>query len=587
MAEQLEKVDVVVVGMGWAGGVVSAELAKAGRSVVALEKGNSKTRSDFIGVKDELRFDNRYHIMQSLANDTITSRNEIDETALPIRTPGEMQLGIDVGGASLHWAGATYRYWPYDFEIRSQTIERYGEDKIPDDMNLQDWGITYEEMEPYYEMWENTAGISGEQDPLAPERAMPWPNPPMKETPSLKLFKEATANLGLHPFQLAAGNMTQNYTNPDGEQLNQCMYCSFCTRAGCDFDAKSDPLATVVPTALRHDNFELRTRANVRRVLYDEDNNRATGVMYTDETTGEDFEQPADVVVLAAFAFTNNRLLLLSEIGETYDPETREGVIGRSFNGQYNHAFNGASGYFEDKQFNLFMGAGALGAVVNDYAADNFDHSDLDFIGGGAIELRQYGYAAISSSNNAPGDTPNWGQEYKEQSLKYAYRKLTIWYTATAMSYWHNFVDLDPTYEDEYGDPLLRVTYKFGDNERNIAAFGIERCREIMEEMGADIVEEGSVPEEFNHVYSGGHYTGGVAMGDDPETSAVNSYLQMWDVDNLFVVGGSAFPQFGSHHPTPTIGALAYRAAEGIEMYLEDEGQLVEANASSRNRANV
>lgn len=583
MATELDKVDVVVVGMGWSGGIVSAELAKAGKSVVGLEKGHNAKRSDYIGVKDELRFDNRFEIMQSLKGDTITSRNEIDETALPIRTMKDMQLGADVGGASVHWAGASYRYWPYEFEIRSKTIERYGEDKIPDDMNLQDWGITYEEMEPYYEKWEKTAGISGEQDPLAPERKMEWPNPPLNETPSLKLFKDATAELGLHPFQIAAGNMSQNYENPDGEKLNACMYCSFCTRAGCDFDAKSDPLATVVPTALRHDNFELRTRANVRRVLYNEDDQRATGVMYVDEQTGEEFEQPADVVVLAAFAFTNNRLLMLSDIGEQYDPETREGVIGRNFNGQYNSAFHGAIGYFENEKWNLYMGAGALGAAVNDYAADNFDHTDLDFIGGGAIELRQYGFGAISSSNNYPSDTPSWGAEYKKQSLKYAYSALHIWYTSIAMSYWHNYLDLDPTYKDEYGDPLLRATYKFGSNERPIGEFGVEKCVEIMEAMGADIVEADPLPDEFDHVYSGGHYTGGVVMGSDPETSAVNSYLQMWDVDNLFVVGGSAFPQFGGHHPTPTIGALAYRAAEGVERYLEEEEQLVEPETESSN----
>lgn len=584
MPEELDSVEVVVVGTGWAGGVVSAELAKAGKNVVALEKGDEKVRSDYIGVKDELRFDNRYDIMQNLKGDTVTSRNEIDDTALPIRSPQTMQIGIDTGGASVHWAGATYRYWPYEFEMRSQTIERYGEDKIPDEMNLQDWGITYEEMEPYYELWEDTAGIGGEQDPLAPERNKPWPNPPMIETPSLRLFKDAASNLGLHPYQLAAGNMTENYENPDGESLNACMYCSYCTRHGCDFDAKSDPIATVVKTANRHDNFELRHRANVRRVLYDEDDNRATGVLYVDENTGQEYEQPADVVVLAAFSFSNNRLLMLSDIGEQYDPETEEGTLGRNFNGQYNHAFHGATGFFENEKFNLYMGAGALGATLSDYAADNFDHTDLDFIGGGAIELRQYGFAAISSSNNVPEGTPGWGKEYKDQSLHYAYRTLTIWYTANAMSYSHNYVDLDPNYTDEYGDPLLRVTYKFGDNERNIAAFGIERCTEIMEEMGADIVEPGSVPDEFNHSYTGGHYTGGVVMGDDPETSVVNSYLQMWDVDNLFVVGGSAFPQHGGHHPTPTIGALAYRAAEGIQMYLDEgEGQLVQAN-SRRNR---
>src|SRR5699024_11198371 len=114
------------------------------------------------------------------------------------------------------------------------------------------------------------------------------------------------------------------------------------------------------------------------------------GVMYVDTRTGQEYEQPADVVVLSAFAFTNNRLLMLSDIGEQYDPETREGIIGRNFNGQYNNIHLGSRGFFDDKKFNLYMCAGALGCVINEFAADNFYHSDLDFIVGGAIELRQY-----------------------------------------------------------------------------------------------------------------------------------------------------------------------------------------------------
>lgn len=582
MAKKLDKVDVVIVGVGWAGGVLSAEMAKTGKKVVALERGGHKERDDYIGVKDELRFSIRDHMMQDLSPETITARNEIDETALPARTRDYLETGTGLGGGGVHWAGATYRYWPYDFEIRSQTIEKYGEEKIPEDMNLQDWGITYEEMEKYYDKWEKTAGISGEQDPLAPERENEWPNPPLKETPPLKLFKDATKNLGLHPFQIAAGNMSEAYENPDGQKLNPCVYCSFCTRNGCDFTAKSDPLATVVPTALEHDNFELRTRAYVRRVLYDKDSSKAKGVMYVDEETGEEYEQPADVVVLSAMAFTNNRLLMLSGIGEQYDPETRKGLIGRNFNGQYNSVFLGSRGFFDDKRFNLYMGAGALGAAVNDYAADNFDHSDLDFIGGGAIELRQYGDAPIKSSSTIPQDTPTWGGKYKKNSLHYAYRSLQIWYTSTVMSYWHNYLDLDPNYKDNYGDPLIRVTNKLTDQEKNIAKFGIEKCNEIMKEMGADIIEDDEVPERFDHSFTGGHYTGGVVMGEDPDTSAVNNYMQMWDVDNLFVVGGSAFPQFGSHHPTPTIGALAYRAAEGIEKYMNEGKQLATAKRTQR-----
>src|SRR5699024_9983082 len=81
----------------------------------------------------------------------------------------------------------------------------------------------------------------------------------------------------------------------NGQVLNACMYCAFCTHYGCDFGAKSDALVTVIPTAKEHDNFELRTNSYVRRVLYD--GNKANGVMYVDTRTGQEYEQPADVVV--------------------------------------------------------------------------------------------------------------------------------------------------------------------------------------------------------------------------------------------------------------------------------------------------
>src|SRR5699024_7762439 len=125
----------------------------------------------------------------------------------------------------------------------------------------------------------------------------------------------------------------------------------------------------------------LRTNAYVRRILYKD--GKANGVMYIDTNTGQEYEQPADVVVLSAFTFTNNRLLMLSNIGEPYDPKTKKGVIGRNFTGQFNMAFLGARGFFDDKKFNWYMGAGALGGTMSDFAADNFDHTDVDFINGG------------------------------------------------------------------------------------------------------------------------------------------------------------------------------------------------------------
>lgn len=577
MAKKLDPVDVVVVGTSWAGGVMAAELSKAGYKVVGLERGANKKTDDYTGVKDELRYTNRYEMMQNLAHETITSRNNLDEEALPVRTREEMMAGTDVGGGSVHWAGATYRFMAYDFEIYSKTVERYGKKKIPEGMLLRDWGITYKEMEPYYDKWEKTAGISGEKDPIGDQRADDYPTPPMKESPAVKLFKKASKELGYHPYQVPSANLSEKYENPDGETINQCQFCAFCTQYGCDFGAKSDALVTVIPTAKKTGNFELRTGSYVRRIL--KKGGKVTGVMYVDTKTGQEYEQPAKVVALGAFTFTNNRLLLLSGIGKPYDPKTRQGVIGRNYNGQFNITFLGARGFFKEKKFNLYMGAGALGGTFSDLAGDNFDHSDVDFINGGGVEYRQYGDGAIAS-NHVPAGTPKWGPEFKKNSIFYANRNVVVWYTPAIMSWWHNYVDLDPTYKDDFGDPLLRVTYKYTDQDRNIAKFGVKKCAEIVKQMGADIIDEDEVPQEFDHIYQGGHYAGGVTMGDDPETSALNNYLQMWDAENVFVVGASAFPHFGGHHPTATVGALAYRAAEGIDKYLKGGGLLADVKRS-------
>src|SRR5690625_233818 len=107
MVKKLDKVDVVVVGTGWAGGIISAELAKTGKKVVALERGEQRDTADYTGVKDELRYTNRFEMMQDLSHETMTSRRTMDETALPVRTRDEMMAGTDMGGGSVHWAGAT------------------------------------------------------------------------------------------------------------------------------------------------------------------------------------------------------------------------------------------------------------------------------------------------------------------------------------------------------------------------------------------------------------------------------------------------------------------------------------------------
>ncbi|GAB4073792.1 GMC family oxidoreductase [Barrientosiimonas marina] len=583
MVKTKDKVDAVIVGAGWAGGIIAAELSKKGYQVVGLERGKKKQQEDYIGTKDELRFSRRYEMMQDLTEETITSRGSSDQTALPVRNNENALFGKDTGGAGVHWNGVNFRFLPYDFEIYSQTVDRYGKNKIPDDMTLQDWGITYDELEPYYGQYEKMAGISGEPNPIGPKRSNDYPNPPMKDTPQIRLFKDSTEELGYHPYHIPSANVTQQYKNPDGQTINACVYCAFCETYGCDFGAKADPIVTVLPTAQKTGNYELRNQASVTKVLHD--GNRATGLQYIDTSTGQEYKQPADIVVLAGFVFTNTRLLLLSDIAEPYDPENGTGIIGKNFTGHFNNiTYLGARGFFDDKKFNNFAGAGALGATIDDFSGDNIDHSDLDFLHGFEIQIQTTGNRPIEN-NAVPSDVESWGESFKDQSLFYTNRNLYVNALAGSLPWTFNYLDLDPTYDDAYGNPLLRVTYQYTDQDRQLNRYAVKKCQDIMKKMGADTIEPDEIADDvsFNNSYTTGHFGGGVIMGDDPKTSAVNNYSQMWDMENLFVVGASSFPHFSNYNPTETVGALAYRAAEGMDQYLQgDGGMLVHGTQKTR-----
>ncbi|RKQ30264.1 GMC family oxidoreductase [Oceanobacillus halophilus] len=571
MAKKLDKVDVVTVGVGWMGGIVAAELTKAGFNVVGLDKGKEKNLKDYLHTHDELRYTHRGGGTQSLKSESYTVRNTLDDEAVPIRDQGMAVVGEGVGGGGSHWGAQTHRYYPYDFEIRSKTIEKYGEDKIPENMTLQDWGITYDELEPHFDMFEQMAGISGEPDPNYPERSNPYPNPPLKKNEGIRMFEKVVKEMGYKPFMIPTGTVSQAYTNPDGEKLNACQYCAFCTPNYCEYGAKADPVVTVIPTAQKTGKFNLRTHAKVIRVLHE--NGKATGVLYQDTRTGEEFEQPADLVVLTSFVFNNVRLLLLSEIGEPYNPETGTGVIGKNFTDH--HFGTSTTGLFDDQKFNNYATTGAYGMSFTDYTGDLFDHSNLNFLHGGEIEIRFSGNAPIATNLTSP-DTPQWGKEFKKQSLFYHNRALSLVSQKATLPYKDYYLDLDPTYKDENGDPLIRITWDYSENDMEIHKFIQAKQIEILEKMGATHILPAPAAEHFSGGLAYQHNGGGAIMGVDSSNSAVNKYLQMWDMDNLFVCGASAFPHFGVTNPTTTAAALTYHATEGMIKYLkEGAGALV------------
>src|SRR5690606_24857997 len=162
------------------------------------------------------------------------------------------------------------------------------------------------------------------------------------------------------------------------------------------------------------------------------------------------------IVVLTSYVFSNVRLLLMSNLGRPYDSKTGKGVIGKNY--CYQVQKGAATGFFENEEFNTYAGAGALGMTVDDFNGDNFDHSHLNFLHGGSIAISQTGYRPIQN-NKVPKGTPTWGKEFKAASIKYANRVLSVGGQGASLPFQHHYLDLDPTYKDAFGDPLMRITF--------------------------------------------------------------------------------------------------------------------------------
>jgi gluconate 2-dehydrogenase alpha chain len=147
------------------------------------------------------------------------------------------------------------------------------------------------------------------------------------------------------------------------------------------------------------------------------------------------------------------------------------------------------------------------------------------------------------------------------------------------MSHRQNYLDLDPTYKDVYGRPLLRMTFDFTENEHKMSKYLTDKATAIAKAMKPREIKVNGRDGHYSIVpYQTTHNTGGTIMGANPRDSVTNKYLQCWDVPNLFLLGSGAFPQNAGYNPTGTVGALAYHAAKAIrEQYLRAPGPLVQA----------
>ena len=570
-----EKTDVVIVGVGAAGGILAAELAKAGMKVIGLERGPRLKTEDF-NPHDELRYFQRQDLRPNVKREPVTWRPNANARANPMPV---LNYGNQAGGGTVHYGAVSWRLHEDDFRARANTVARYGESAIPADSSLVDWPLSYAELEPFYDRTEYELGVSGKAGNLqgkkidggnvfeAP-RKREYPLPPLLTELAGQTFDAGARKLGYHPFSTPRAILSQPYKDRPG-----CTYCGFCQAFGCHVGAKSSILVTTLPDADATGNFKLITGAMCHRINTD-NSGRATGVGYYG-ADGSDNLIEADIVIVTTFIYDNTRLLLLSKTDKFPDGlANSSGQLGKHIMG---HMMANVFVGFDDKHMNIYMGPSAQKHTIDDFNADNFDHGGLGFILGSQISIGtgnlQGGPIALTTVATPPG-VPRWGAAYRDFLAKYFTRHAVMVAQTENLPYADQMIDLDPNRRDAWGLPVPRVTYDWRrPNERARVEFMQKKMEEIGRAMGASIVWKAPVSPAGA---PGAHHEGGTRMGSDPKNSVVNKYGQTWDIPNLFVIGSSTFPTMSGFNPTLTIQALAYLSADAIvNRYKKNPGALL------------
>jgi len=570
-----EKTDVVIVGVGAAGGILGAELSKAGMKVVGLERGPRLKTEDFAPL-DELRYFQRQDLRPNVKRQPITWRPNEETVAKPLPI---LNYGNQAGGGTVHYGAISWRFHEDDFRVRSQTLERYGASAIPEDSSLADWPLSYADLEPFYDRAEYELGVSGKAGNLqgrkidggnvfeAPRRRE-YPLPALVADQSGVIFEAGARKLGYHPFSSPRAILSETYQGRPG-----CSYCGFCQSFGCHIGAKSSILVTKLPEADATGNFKLLTGAMTYRVNSD-NSGRVTGVSYWGPD-GSDNTIEAELVILAPFIYDNTRLLLLSKTDKFPNGlGNSSGQVGKHLMA---HITPRVFATFDDRFVNIYMGPSAQKHSLDDFNADNFDHSGLGFIRGAQISVSpadlEAGPIGAAISMNPPPGIPRWGAAYRDFIARYFTRHAAIVAQTENLPYADQTIDLDPRVRDQWGLPAPRLTY---DWRRPNELARIEFVQRKLEELGRAMGGTRVWRSPLSAGMPGAHHEGGTRMGSDPKTSVVNRYGQSWDIPNLFIVGSSTHPTMSGFNPTLTIQALAYLSADAIvNRYKNRPGPLV------------
>jgi choline dehydrogenase-like flavoprotein len=548
--------DAVIVGSGAAGGTAAKVLVEAGLNVAMLEAGPLRKHMVDFAYHDPFPYEDPYRGDKSEApSDAMRKKYVFGPNAYapwpnpdePYTTtkenPYEWMRARNVGGRTMFWGRFANRYNEADFKMRSR-----------DGMGL-DWPLEYKDIAPYYDKAEIFMGVCGakENHPDLPDADYFLP-PVALKCPDHLLWK-AAEKLGIRPMRVRRAMLTKSYrpsnTNLFDKDIAQCHYCAGCDD-GCETHSfYNSAFRQVVPLLTKYPKtFTLIPNAMARAVTVNKAG-LAEGVSYVDKNTGQEREIKARVVLLGCGTLETTRLLLLSNIANS------SGRIGKNF---MEHLDVGAQGYLPDLSFSEREAGDGLGGshMIMPWFGYFRPDEKREFLRGFQIEpsVRQR-----SRPDKNPKQVAGFGMNFKKEVRRWQGTRISLACHGEMLPGPNKFVEIDNSVKDKWGIPVLKIHYKWDDNDLNMFKYIRRTYEEIFAAAKAVDVRLPKAPDPPGHSI---HEMGTAHMGSDPKTSVLNQFNQSWDVKNLFVLDAAAFASGTHKNPTLMIMALSWRASDYI-----------------------
>ena len=517
-----ERIDVLVIGSGAAGGALTWRLTEKGVKVVCLEQGGWVEPATMASTQPNYESQlirGNWHL-----DPNIRRRPE----DYPVMVEGEYKVNIAmfnaVGGTTIHWQGHFPRFHPSDFRVRSL-------DGIADD-----WPITYAELEPYYDLNDQMVGVSGicgdpANPPRSPRQTSPLPLGKLGET-----LVGGFEKLGWHWWVSDQAILSESYKNRPGCMLHgKCMF-------GCPIGAKASTDRTYWPIS-QAKGAEIRPWSRVKEVTVNKQG-KADGALYFNKA-GDLVEIKAKVVVVCCNGIGTPRLLLNST--SKFFPDglaNSNGMVGRNF---MCHPYVFGNGDFDDEL------DGHIGPMGIPLMSQEFYESDpkREFVRGFTLQGERT-FGPFSQSMDLP-----WGKGHHNAFSQRFPHQAGVSAIIDDLPDPNNRVELSKEQTDSHGIAAAKVTYALTDNTRKQMDFAWEKVQEVLTAAGGRNITRFPLN-------NGAHLMGTARMGIDKKKSVVNENNQAHEVKNLFIVDGSSFTTAAGVNPTSTIMALALRAADKI-----------------------